>query len=236
MDSPKSAMPGWSLSARFTVFILSATSIWCLLAEFYGLCSMRAFTFAISIPATIALAAIAIYDRWQGNKSLWRGILVGALSGFLAACVYDLFRIPFVLAAADKLGPAWLRLPLFRVFPRFGALILNQPFDATTADSEFTLSAHLVGWLYHFSNGITFGIMYVALVGDLSRRSWLWAVLFATSLEFAMLLTPYTSFFGIPMTARFIVATFAAHAIFGLALGIAAQWLNDFALRKPAAA
>jgi hypothetical protein len=35
-------------------------------------------------------------------------------AGFLAACAYDLFRIPFVVAAIDKIGPEWLRLPLFR--------------------------------------------------------------------------------------------------------------------------
>ena len=29
---------GWSWPARFVVFVLAATSIWCLLSEFYGLC------------------------------------------------------------------------------------------------------------------------------------------------------------------------------------------------------
>ena len=110
---------------------------------------------------------------------------------------------------STRSGPDWLRLPLFKVFPRFGAMILGEPFDATTTDSQFTLTAHLVGWVYHFSNGITFGVMYMALVGDASRRSWLWAVLFATGLELAMLFTPYTTFFGIHMTTRFVIVTFS---------------------------
>ena len=50
---------GWSLPSRLVVFALSATSIWCLLSEFYGLCTMRWFTFAILIPATAALVALA---------------------------------------------------------------------------------------------------------------------------------------------------------------------------------
>jgi hypothetical protein len=230
------ALLRWSLPSRAVVFILSATSIWCLLAEFYGLCTMRLFTFAILIPATVALVGLALVDRSRGGGQLWRGVVIGAMAGFLAACAYDLFRIPFVVAAADKVGPDWLRLPLFKVFPRFGALILGQPFDATTTDSQFTLAAHLVGWVYHFSNGITFGVMYMALVGDASRRSWLWAVLFATGLEMAMLLTPYTTFFGLHATTRFVIVTFAAHAIFGVALGLFAKWLaSRWSVRAAAA-
>ena len=219
MQSKSLSLLTWSWPARFVVFMLAATSIWCLLAEFYGLCSMRLFTFWILIPATAALVALAAADRNHGDGLLWRGVVIGAIAGFLAACAYDIFRIPFVVAAAGKVGPDWLRLPLFKVFPRFGAMILAQPYDATTPDSQFTLWAHVIGWVYHFSNGITFGVMYMALVGDASRRSWLWAVLFATGLELAMLFTPYTSFFGINMTAKFVVATLAAHVVFGVVLG-----------------
>ena len=225
----------WSWPARTVVFVLSATSIWCLLAEFYGLCSMRLFTFWILIPATAALIALAIADRNRGEGLLWRGVVIGAVAGFLAACAYDIFRIPFVVAAADKVGPDWLRLPLFKVFPRFGALILGQSFDATTTDSQFTLIAHVLGWLYHFSNGITFGVMYMALVGDASRRSWLWAVLFATGLELAMLFTPYTTFFGIHLTTKFVIATLTAHVIFGIVLGLLAQRLEQRWRPLPAA-
>jgi hypothetical protein len=221
------AILNWSPASRFVVFTLSATSIWCLLSEFYGLCTMRLFTFAILIPASAALIILAVADRLRGGGLLWRGVMIGAIAGFIAACAYDAFRIPFVVAAIDKVGPEWLRLPLFKVFPRFGAMILGQPFDAATLDSQFTLTAHLLGWIYHFSNGITFGVMYMALVGDASRRSWLWAVLFATGLELAMLFTPYTTFFGIHMTTRFVIVTFTAHAIFGVALGLLAKWLAD---------
>jgi hypothetical protein len=223
---------GWTLPARSIVFFLAATSIWCLLAEFYGLCSMQLFTFWILIPATAALFVLAVADRTKGDGLLWRGVVIGAAAGFLAACAYDIFRIPFVVAAADQVGPDWLRLPLFNVFPRFGAMILAQPCDATTPDSQFTLAAHLTGWIYHFSNGITFGVMYMALVGDATRRSWLWAVLFATSLELAMLFTPYTTFFGIHMTTKFVIATLSAHVIFGIVLGLIAK---RFEQRWPAA-
>lgn len=227
MNQAPLPMLRWNLPTRTVVFVLSATSIWCLLAEFYGLCSMRAFTFAVLLPATAALLALGIADRLAGEGQIWRGMIVGAAAGLLAAVAYDLFRLPFVLASADQIGPAWLRMPLFKVFPRFGAMILGQPFDASSSDSEFTLLAHLIGWTYHLSNGITFGIMYVALVGEVTRRTWTWAVLFATGLELAMLLTPYPTYFGLPVTVRFVIVTFAAHAIFGAVLGLIAKQLGQ---------
>src|SRR5437867_2104450 len=110
----------WTLPGRALVFVLSAASIWCLLAEFYGVCSMRTFTLYILIPATALLVAIAMLDRLRGDQRLWHAVLIGAVGGLLAACAYDLYRLPFVVAAVDHTGPTWLRLPLFKVFPRFG--------------------------------------------------------------------------------------------------------------------
>ena len=202
------------------MFFLAAASIWCLLAEFYGLCSRRVFTLYILIPATIVLIAIAVLDYVRGDGRLWRAVVIGSIAGFLAACAYDIFRLPFVIAAADHTGPAWLRLPLFRVFPRFGAMILGEPFTANGPDSQFTLMAHVIGWIYHFSNGITFGVMYMALAGNAVRRQWGWAILLAVGLELAMLYTPYTNFFGIGRTTRFVAVTLTAHLIFGVALGL----------------
>lgn len=215
----KSSLLSWTVPGRVLVFVLAASSIWCLLSEFYGLCSMRGFTFWVLIPATLALLAIAVYDRAAGDRRLWRNIVIGMVAGLTAAIAYDIFRIPFVLAAIDHVGPAWLRLPLFKVFPRFGAMILGTPFTAQQTDSQFTLSAHLVGWAYHLSNGITFGVMYTAMLGEAKNRSWGWAVLMAVGLELIMLVTPYTGFFGIRLTARFVIVTLTAHLVFGAVMG-----------------
>ncbi len=184
---------------------------------------MRTFTRYVLIPATVILIGMALLDRFKGDRQLWRAVMIGAIGGLVAACAYDLFRLPFVIAAVDQTGPAWLRLPLYMVFPRFGAMILGQPFAAQQSDSQFTLLAHVIGWIYHFSNGIAFGVMYMALIGSASRRSWLWAIVVAVGLELAMLFTPYTGFFGINLTARFVVVTLTAHLIFGIALGLYAR-------------
>src|SRR3954469_7871369 len=96
----------WTPAGRAVVFFLSATSIWCLLAEFYGLCAMRTFTLWILIPATLLLIAMAIVDRVRGDRRLWRAGVIGAVGGLLAAIAYDLFRLPFVIASIDHVGPA----------------------------------------------------------------------------------------------------------------------------------
>jgi len=222
-------LPHWSLAGRTLVFFLAATSIWCLLAEFYGLCSMRLFSFAILAPATLLLAAWAVWDRQRGAGTVWRWVWIGGLAGFVAACAYDVFRLPFVFAHEWRLDAVIPAMQLFKVFPRFGAMILGEPIE----QPHYSLAAHLIGWTYHFSNGITFGIMYAALVGDTGRRSWLWAVLMAVGLELAMLFTPYPAFFAIPLTTRFVIVTLVAHLVFGISLGLIARWL---AVRRPAVA
>ena len=140
------------------VFTLAGTSIWCLLAEFYGWGSMRTFTVFISLPALMVLTALTFADRARGNGRLWRAVMVGALAGLFAAAAYDVFRLPFVFAQSLGLESVVPPLKLFKVFPRFGAMILGQPMEQTS----YSLAAHLTGWTYHFSNGLTFGIMYLA--------------------------------------------------------------------------
>jgi len=73
--TPLPAFFRWIWQGRLRVFTLSAMSIWCLLAEFYGLCSMRTFTFAILLPATAALVALAVLDRAKGDGQLWQGVV-----------------------------------------------------------------------------------------------------------------------------------------------------------------
>jgi hypothetical protein len=219
-DADVPAVFRWTWQGRLLVFLLSATSIWCLLAEFYGLCSMRTFTLAVLLPATAVLIAVAVLDRSKGDGRLWRGVVLGAIAGFAAACAYDVFRLPFVFAREWGVESVVPPMNLFKVFPRFGAMLLGQPVE----QRSYSLAAHLIGWAYHFSNGVTFGVMYLALVGDARRRSWLWAVGLATGLELAMLLTPYPGFFSIPLTALFVGVTFTAHLVFGVVLGLAAKW------------
>jgi hypothetical protein len=201
---------------RAAVFLLACLSFACLLGSMYGLWTMRCFGSWVLPPATLALAAWAFLtrDRPRGAHSPFTWIVEGALGGVLAAAAYDLYRLPFVLGGA----------PLFKVFPRFGELLLES-------DQPRWL-VHLVGWAYHFSNGAALGIMFLALVASDRSRTLFWgAVTWALFVEAALLLSRYTDFFGLEFDATFVALTLTAHMVFGLALGL---WCQQ-RLARPAA-
>jgi hypothetical protein len=215
--------PAWTARSRLLVFALAATSIGCLLADFYKLCPMSFSTAFIFLPALLALGAAALRDRQRGEGHAWRAVCIGMLGGLLAAMAYDAFRLPFVFAREWGIESIVPPMELFKVFPRFGAMVLGQP----TEQPGYSLPTQLVGWVYHFSNGATFGVMYLALLGDARRWHWGWAVPFALTLELGMLFSPYPSVFHIPVTTQFVIVTVAAHAVFGVALGWSARWFSQ---------
>jgi hypothetical protein len=152
-DEGEPGNPGedfWSPGCRLAVFALASTSILSLLVEFYGVSSMRTFALVVSWPALVALLTGALFDRVTGSQRLWRGIVVGSLTGLIAAFAYDIFRLPFVFAHALGIKRFLPPLQLFKVFPRFGAMILGQPVEQPV----YSVLAQLVGWTYHFSNGL----------------------------------------------------------------------------------
>jgi hypothetical protein len=234
----------WTAPGRVVVFTLAATSIWCLLAELYNLVDMRTFFYTILLPCTVALYSIAILDRNRGDGRLWRAVILGTLAGLVGAVAYDIFRLPFVYSGAWGLSRIGVpQMPLFKVFPRFGALILGQPIEQTS----YSLAANLIGWAYHFSNGATFGVMFAAMyagareatVGEFQGNlhsaahseaaTKVWkpitcATLMAVGIELCLLASPYAGFFGIQLTPRFIVVTIIAHIIFGLGMGAYFAW------------
>jgi hypothetical protein len=234
----------WTRSGRGLVFVLSATSIWCLLAEMYHFLDMQTFFYTILLPATVALYGVALLDRFRGDGRLWRAVAIGTLGGLVAAVAYDIFRLPFVYSEAWGLGRFGIpQMPLFKVFPRFGALLLGQPIE----QPSYSLAAILIGWAYHFSNGATFGVMFVAMYAGAREaygqmrsnpaRAIFWAMLLAAGIEVCLLLSTYAAFFGIAITRRFVVVTLTAHLIFGVGLGVYYAWhASRWRLTAPVAA
>lgn len=215
--SARPAIPllSWTPAGRLLVFVLAAASIWCLLAEFYGLCTMRTFFFWVLLPATAVLIAIAVYDRQLGDRRLWSAVLWGTAAGLAGAVAYDIFRLPFVFSRQWGLEGVVPPMPLYKVFPAFGAMLLGEPAN----QPQYSLAAHLLGWAYHLSNGATFGIMYAALIGR-PNRAWFWGIVMAVGIEVGLLVSPYTRLFDIPLTALFVAVTLTAHVIFGAAMGL----------------
>jgi hypothetical protein len=183
---------------------------------------MRLATTFVFLPALIMLGTICVTDRLWGDHRAWHGIIIGLLAGLAAALAYDLFRLPFVFAKAWGIDAVVPAMNFFKVFPRFGAMILNEPVEQPT----YGLLSQLLGWAYHFSNGATFGVMFVAAVGEIGQGSWKWAILMAVGLEAAMLATPYTRYFGISLNAKFVMVTLTAHLIFGIAMAVVGAGLS----------
>jgi hypothetical protein len=202
-----------------------------LLAEMYRLVDMRTFFFTILLPATVMLYGMAGLDKARGDGRLWRAVVIGTLGGLVGAVAYDVFRLPFVFSDTWGLGRFGIpQMPLFKVFPRFGALLLGEPVE----QPSYSLAAQLIGWAYHFSNGATFGVMFASMYagareafGAASGNAWktiACAALMAVGIELCLLASPYAAFFGIHMTPQFIVVTMIAHIIFGLGLGAYFAW------------
>jgi len=193
------------LVQRAIVFLLASLSFACLLGQFYGLWTMHWFGCWVLPPAALNLAGIAWRDR--GSASLAAGprvwIVRGTIGGLIAALAYDLYRLPFVLGGA----------PLYKPFAEFGRLLLGGEGPPWLVQA--------LGWTYHFSNGAALGIMFLAMVIRPTPRILFWgAVGWAMAVEAILLSTPYASFFGLSLDAKFIFLTATAHAVFGIVLGL----------------
>jgi hypothetical protein len=129
---------------------------------------------------------------------------LGCWGGLLGTLGYDLVRVPFHLAG-------------FRVFApiqAYGVWLLEA--DRSSAWSE------AMGWLYHFSNGVTFGIMYALVMG---ARHWGWGVLWGLCLESIVLSTPFARIFHMQGNWTAIAIAYGAHVAYGYPLGyLVAGW------------
>ena len=166
---------------------------------------MRVFAGCVLLPATLIL----IFLAFRGDAQTRFIIVQGAVGGLLAAVIYDLFRVPFVLAGK----------PLFGVFPQFGQLLLY----GHLVQGDVSWPVQLAGWAYHFQNGMALGIMGAAMI-PLSAKpaARFWAcVAWAAGVEILLLLSPYYTYLGLHMPMNlFIPITLAAHLVFGAILGI----------------
>lgn len=178
-------------------FVAGASSIASLLGYFYGLFSMRAATAAVLLPGIALGAAFVLGARHLGREDLADRVLAGVFAGGLATLAYDVCRLPLVHAG----------LPIFKAISYFGTLVLGS--------TSVTAATELVGWAYHYSNGVGFAVMYVSLF---ARDRLATAIAWGTTLEAAMLLTPYAEVFGYTRGREFLVITLGAHVVYGIGL------------------
>lgn len=200
---------------RLLVAGLSSLSILSLLLYFVGVLSFRRGA-AYLLLAEVAGLYLLWYARGRsGGEGIGELLLSGVWAGGLATLAYDVVRIPVAHAG----------VPVFKAISYFGTVIVG-------AESP-TLMSETLGWAYHLTNGVSFGLMYAALVRKPRVYS---AVIWGLTLEAVMLVTPYAEVFGYRRDAKFLAITVGAHVVYGLVLWLGLRlWAGGWGWRpRPA--
>jgi len=163
----------------------------------------------VVLPCCLGLIAAQIWARRTQRHQLADALAVGFLGGLLGTIAYDVARIPFVIAGMRVFAP----------IECYGVWVTGA-----SLSSRFT---DVSGWLYHFSNGITFGIMYAF---PLARKHWAWALVWAFVLESMAVFSPFARIFHLLGDYRSIGIAYYGHVAYGLALGwVVRNWDHSVA-------
>lgn len=166
----------------------------------------------VVVPATLLFGGLVFLSlrKYPELDRFAARTLSGIVCGFAATLVYDLVRPILVAIFQFHANP-------YKAMPLFGSRITGRPTDDGVAV--------FVGWLYHFWNGISFGVMF-ALVRP--RGGWFLGLLWGLGLQIFTILV-YPSFLEARLDdVGFMVTGLVGHAIWGAALGYLLQrWGRD---------
>jgi hypothetical protein len=157
----------------------------------------------LTLPAGIAIVIVAFAGRGRRRSLaiLSDRVIGGALWGLVATLAYDALRPLLVWGLRLHFHP-------FRAHPIFGSLITNRPRTDAVAIA--------VGWIYHFWNGVSFGVM-LALIKP--RAGWLLGLTWALGLQ-ACMMALYPKFLDVRLSSPgFLVTSIVGHGFYGVVLG-----------------
>lgn len=155
----------------------------------------------LGAPSLILLLALGAIAYRINEKVFLNRLLIGLGAGLAATLAYDAIRLLIRTLGLISFDP-------FLSHPAFGHLI--------TGLAETTLIAIVVGWAYHFWNGIGFGVMYTLVAG---RSPWWYGLIWALVLEIAWL-TALPSVIGLRLNWAYIIVSFIGHGAYGVVLGL----------------
>jgi hypothetical protein len=125
----------------------------------------------------------------------------GAVWGLVATLAYDAIRPLLMWIFRYHFNP-------YRAIPVFGELITGQPRTAAVAIA--------VGWIYHFWNGLSFGVMF-ALIRP--RGGPVAGFIWAMGLQ-GFMMWSYPTLMRIRLdNPGFLMAGLVGHAVWGVVLG-----------------
>ena len=200
---------------RLAIAIAACSSVLPLLAWVAGVASFQAVALVVALPMLLGLLGVTAWmdrtGRWPETRS---AILAGALGGALGTVAYDLVRVPFVYL---------LGLQLLAPIDSYGVLLTGA-----STSSGLTMFA---GWMYHFTNGIGFGIAYAVVA---SRRSWRWGIVWALFLESVAVFSPFAARYGLVSDGAIawlpIALAYGAHLPYGAIVGVFGQRAPEVAV------
>jgi hypothetical protein len=178
-----------------------------------GIAKMSILGERMLIPSIIILGVIAVAAFFREHRRLANRLFAGAVAGFIATAGLEIVR-----TASFRFGGMPGDMPRL-----LGVLLMDRFMLGPSSLSD------LLGYAYHFWNGICFGIIFAVLLG---RKQVLWAVVYAELIGVGFLLSPAVKALGIGFMGSQMPSMPAtvvlAHLVFGLILGVlGCKWIRD---------
>ena len=192
------------LILTIVAFLSASVSIMALLLHAVGWLPMYFLVDVLAAPSLILLLALGIFAHRVDETVFLNRLTVGAWGGLVATFAYDLIRYLMWVTNLINFDP-------FLSHPAFGEMITGMP--------EETMTAIIVGWAYHFWNGIGFGIMYTLVAGP---AHWIYALLWALFLEIGWL-TALPAAMEFQLNPQLVLVSLIGHGAYGVVLGLLAR-------------
>jgi hypothetical protein len=189
---------------RWCAVMLSGVGVTALIVHVFGWLPMPFFLVVFGAPSLLVLLALAAYARRIDAQLFLNGLWVGAWAGLAATVVYDGVRA--LVERSHIFGYNWY-VPILM----FGNWITGAPQSSATAK--------VVGWSYHYWNGIAFGVMYALAFG---RVRWWWGLAYGMFLE-ACMLGLFPMFLRVTNRWDFVAISMIGHIAYGAVLGVVVQ-------------
>lgn len=187
-----------NLTQKIFILLLCLPSGTLLLLHVFGLSTMFDAGLWLFLPCTVLLAGLIFIKNSFIPDEVKLCIKLGVWGGLLGTFGYDLIRIPFAL----------MGLKVFLPISVYGIWITDYAYSGFLTE--------LVAWTYHFSNGITFGIMYALFM---RKKHWIWGVVWAFVLETIVVLSPFSGIFGLTGNYTALGIAYLGHIAYGIPLG-----------------
>jgi len=222
------------LGLTILIIILSGASASLLLLPPLGIIPYAAFRDVAIIPSVIIIFAIGILSRSKFPR-LTNRLFKGMAAGAIASLALEAIRIPGYMFAKWLPMDSMISLPGLFLTEKITMLseVKQIVMQSGVAMNLYhaPIDAFMVGALWHFWNGATFGIIYALLIG---KGKWWYGMIWAVIIEMVMMVAPYLIMMKGPFGVEHMdgynifVITLIAHLAFGLVLGIIVQkWKKD---------